>query len=403
MRYADRINEQIQALGQVPMPSEDAIVHSERLYQSIVAQIQNNSIPFNEFMHQVLYAPGLGYYSAGAAKIGPEGDFITAPEISPLFGASIGVQIAQVLNLGGGSVLEFGAGTGKLALSILRYLREQQRLPTQYYILEPSPDLQQRQKELLSQEIPELMDIVQWLDALPESFTGVVVANEVLDAMPVHVFKTNGEGIQEQYIGCSDSGDFVTEYKETKSEELMNWWQKYGQKQHLPDGYLSEVNLNIGPWLEAIEQMMESGLILLIDYGFPESEYYLPERSTGTLKCHYRHHHHDDPLKLPGLQDVTAHVDFTAVAEAGHGAGLDVLGYVHQGGFLTSCGIVQMAEKQLSGDLKQQMKMSQQIKPLIMPEEMGELFKVIALGKNLDTVDMGGLIGFSYLDLRWNL
>ena len=149
--------------------------------------------------------------------------------------------------------------------------------------------------------------------------------------------------------------------------------------------------------------MMESGLILLIDYGFPEAEYYLPERSTGTLKCHYRHHHHDDPLKLPGLQDVTAHVDFTAVAEAGHGAGLDVLGYVHQGGFLTSCGIVQMAEKQLSGDLKQQMKLAQEIKPLIMPEEMGELFKVIALGKNLDTVDMGGLVGFEYLDLRWNL
>ena len=403
MRYADRINDQIQALVQVPMPSEDAIMHSERLYQSIVAQIQNDSIPFNEFMHQVLYSPGLGYYSAGAAKIGPEGDFITAPEISPLFGASIGVQIEQVLNLNGGSVLEFGAGTGKLALSILRYLQERQCLPSRYYILEPSPDLQQRQKELLNSEIPELIEHVQWLSALPETFTGVVIANEVLDAMPVHVFKKLGDSIQEQYIGCSDSGDFVTVYRESNSDELMNWWQKYGQGKNLPDGYVSEVNLNIGPWLEAIEQMMESGLILLIDYGFPEAEYYLPERSTGTLKCHYRHHHHDDPLKLPGLQDVTAHVDFTAVAEAGHGAGLDVLGYVHQGGFLTSCGIVQMAEKQLSGDLKQQMKLAQEIKPLIMPEEMGELFKVIALGKNLDTVDMGGLVGFEYLDLRWNL
>ena len=408
MLYKDRIQLQIERLEQVPEPDDAAIDHSELLYQKIVAQINQRPFSFSEFMHQLLYAPGLGYYSAGSTKIGPAGDFITAPELSPLFGHCLAVQAQQVLGDGCADMLEFGAGTGRLAVAIMSYLAAVDDLPDHYFILEPSPDLQQRQQDLIKTECPEQMERFVWITELPETFAGVIIANEVLDAMPVNIFKVADDGIEEMQVAVSEAGELHPQFTTDISPELADWWVTTGRNLGLPNEYESEVNLAVNPWIESLANCLTKGLIILIDYGFPMSEYYLPERSTGTLKCHYRHRHHNDPFVLLGLQDVTAHVDFTAVAEAGFESGLDVLGYVNQAGFLTSCGILQMAENELpvqveaseDSGLKQQLLLSQQIKPLIMPEEMGELFKVIALGKDIDSVDLGGLIGFRYLDQR---
>lgn len=398
--HTDRILQQIQSLGNVPEPSIDAIQHSELLYQEIVKNSKNGDLTFHDFMHLVLYAPGLGYYSAGSHKIGPAGDFITAPELSPLFGQSIAVQAQQVLSEDCASMLEFGAGTGRLAVSVMSYLAQVDALPEQYIILEPSPDLKQRQQALVAAELPELVNRFQWVSELPDSFSGVMVANEVIDAMPVHGFRVVGDRIEEMMVIVDADEELTIAYSETLSPALSDWWSTTGQQLGLPDGYISEVNLAMNAWIKSIGESLTKGLVLLIDYGFPVAEYYLPERNTGTIKCHYRHRHHDDPLKLLGLQDVTAHVDFTSVAEAGLDYGFDVLGYANQGAFLTSCGILQLAEAAVGDDLKQQVLMSQQIKPLIMPEEMGELFKVMTLAKDIDPVSLGGLIGFRYLDQR---
>ncbi len=408
MSYTDRIMQQIKVLEQVPEPAPSAIDHSELLYQKIVAQINREPLSFAEYMHQALYAPGLGYYSAGATKIGAQGDFITAPEISPLFGQCIAIQAEQVLKDGCNDILEFGAGTGRLALSIMQYFNQTNQLPEHYFILEPSPDLQDRQRQLIQQELPNQFHRFVWLEQLPDSFSGVIVANEVLDAMPVNIFKVTEQGIEEMQVALNEHEDLVTDWRADVSPDLADWWRDHGSKLGLPVGYSSEVNLAIQPWLTALSNSLVRGLMLVIDYGFSHAEYYLPERATGTLKCHYRHRHHDDPLVLVGLQDITAHVDFTAVAEAGLTCGLDVLGYVNQAGFLTSCGILSMAEQALpevtedgsDPGLKQQLLLAQQIKPLIMPEEMGELFKVMALGKDIDPVAVGGLTGFRYLDQR---
>jgi SAM-dependent MidA family methyltransferase len=300
-------------------------------------------------------------------------------------------------------VLEFGAGTGKLALTIMNRLAELDCLPEQYLILEPSPDLQQRQQAMLAEALPDYFERFSWLSGLPAEFTGVVLANEVLDAMPVHLFKTDGDAIRECHVALNKTGDLVAQFQTDIQPELQHWWDTTGRHLGLPDDYMSEVNLAMPAWIKSLAAMLSQGLIILLDYGFPRHEYYLAERFKGTLKCHYRHHHHDDPLVLLGLQDITAHVDFTAAAESAHDNGLDVLGYVNQGGFLTSCGIVQLAEQQLSGDLAQQLKLSQEIKPLIMPDEMGELFKVLTLGKGIEPTEMGGLLGYQFMDLRQQL
>ena len=400
MSFVDLIRQQIQVLGNVPEPSDDAVSHSHKLYQTIVEQANNGAMTFHDFMHMALYAPGLGYYSAGAHKIGPAGDFITAPELSPLFGQCVAIQVQQVMSDDCNSLLEFGAGTGRLAVSIMAYLAQVDSLPEHYIILEPSPDLRQRQQQLITTEIPQLAERFRWLSELPESFSGVVIANEVIDAMPVHGFRVTGGSLEEMMVTLDADQQLTMAFSQTLSPELEAWWSSCGQQLNLPDGYVSEVNLAMNGWINAIGECLDKGLVLLIDYGFPMAEYYLPERSSGTIKCHYRHRHHDDPLVLLGLQDITAHVDFTSVAETGLASGLDVLGYANQGSFLTSCGILQLAESEVGEDLKKQVLMAQQIKPLIMPEEMGELFKVMALAKQIDPVALGGLIGYRYLDQR---
>lgn len=405
MLYADRIRQQIQVLGNLPEPSADAIDHSGKLYHHIKQQLIKQPLPFHDVMEQLLHTPGLGYYSAGAHKIGAAGDFVTAPEISAFFGYALAQQCAQVLRLTSGSILEFGAGLGTLARDILVQLESDDCLPENYFIVEISADLKQRQQHRLKEEIPHLYPKIKWLDQIPDSgFTGVILANEVLDAMPVHLFEMTTEGAKELAVAIDDHGDMTLQQAEALSPALEQWFEREEIKNlQLADGYISEVNLAMESWIAALAKGLQQGLILLLDYGYPRHEYYVQERLEGTLMSHYRHHCHDQVLYLAGLQDITAHIDFTAVAEAAHDAGLSVSGYTNQASFLSGCGILSMAEQSAAGDLQKQISISQQIRTLIMPEEMGELFKVIALSKELPTELQGRLSGFSFSDLRHHL
>ena len=405
MLYTDRIHRQIEALGNLPLPSDDAITHSENLYLHILRQLREAPLAFHDVMEQLLYAPGLGYYSAGSEKIGIAGDFTTAPETSELFGFSIAKQCMQVLENTGGDVLEFGAGIGTLACDVLRQLASDNCLPDHYYIIEISADLKQRQQQKLKTEIPELYSRVVWLDHLPkEGFKGIILANEVLDAMPIHLFEIHDGAPKEMQVYLDADDNLIMQRSNAESKCLNDWFKKEEISEiEFSEGYLSEVNLAMEGWIRALSECLSEGLILLIDYGYPRHEYYLPERNQGTLISHYRHHSHDEVLYLLGLQDVTAHVDFTAVAESASDAGLSVSGYTNQASFLSGCGILQMAEIVTDGDLNRQMRLAQKIRTLIMPDEMGEIFKVIALTKDLPHELSSQLIGFSFSDLRHSL
>ncbi len=310
----------------------------------------------------------------------------------------------------GGSILEFGAGTGALARDILKQLEIEDSIPEQYFIIEISADLKQRQQQLLQQDIPHLFDKICWLDQMPkEGFKGVILANEVLDAMPVHLFELNDSGPSEVHVALDENEDFIFENKQILSPALKQWFEREEIKAIFDQGefneqqcnqYRSEVNLAMEGWIQSLARCLEQGLIILIDYGYPRHEYYLSQRNQGTLICHYRHHSHNEALLLAGLQDITAHVDFTAVAECAFDAGLSVSGYTNQASFLSGCGILELAEKATEGNAETQMKIAQHIRKLIMPEEMGELFKTIALSKDLSAELSMNLIGFSFSDLR---
>ena len=361
----------------LPLPSTDALAHSQRLVDQIKVEIEANNglMSFSRFMALCLYAPGLGYYSAGLSKFGEGGDFVTAPEISPLFSRCLANQCAEV----GGDVLEFGAGRGVMAADILAELERQDVLPAHYYIMEVSADLKQRQQETIKSKVPQLFDRVIWLEQLPDSFSGVVLANEVLDAMPVHVFNIKNDKAGEQYVAL-DGDQFIWRMGEISSDELRTQIEKIKEEHEFPESYQSEINLSLNGWINSIADMMQKGVVLLIDYGYPRREYYHPQRSSGTLMCHYQHRAHDNPLLWPGLQDITAHVDFTAVAEAAVEAGLSVDGFVTQAHFLMNSGIEQMMTQSSEDSIK----LNQQIKQLILPDAMGEVFKVMVLSRDMD-------------------
>ena len=396
MSYRERIQQQLYRLQpRLPLPDDDAIAHSEALYRHLSALVAPAPVPFSAFMNELLYAPGLGYYSAGAAKFGEAGDFVTAPELSPLFSRCLARQVAELLQECGGQVLEFGAGRGVMARDILLALAELNALPERYCILEVSADLQQRQRETLAVLPAELQQRVQWIETMPATMTGVVLANEVLDAMPVTRWQWRDGQLFELGVRLRDDGEF--DWQEMPpSDPLRRWFEALPDsiKQALPAFYRSECHLWQAGWLQALAAMLERGLALLIDYGMPQHEYYLPERDDGTLICYYRHHSHDNPFVLPGLQDVTAHIDFTALAEQGLDAGFDLEGFCHQAAFLQSLGILQEAEA--VNDRHQQLRDAQALKRLLMPHEMGESFKVLALGKQLQQ----SLRGFALSDQR---
>ncbi|MBI2317789.1 MAG: SAM-dependent methyltransferase, partial [Betaproteobacteria bacterium] len=351
-------------------------------------------IGFARYMELALYAPGLGYYMAGARKLGPEGDFVTAPEISPLFGQTLARQVAQVLDEGLDDVMEIGAGSGALAASLLAELEHLGALPKNYFILELSPDLRQRSRDTIAARVPQLMERVAWLNRLPPEFSGIVLGNEVLDAMPVHVVRTRASALVEAGVEATGAQGFRWAYRPAQGELL-----EAARELALPDGYTSEIGLLSRAFIASIGEMIERGAAIFIDYGFPRSEYYHPQRSEGTLMCHYRHHAHADPFYLPGLQDITAHVDFSALARSAERGGLELLGYTTQAQFLINCGITEVLGRVSPEDAARYLPLSNQANRLLSPSEMGELFKAIAFGKKLGAP----LIGFSSGDKRHTL
>lgn len=393
-------------INELPVPGPEEQAHSQALIDVLGDAMDEGggSISFAAYMHLALYAPGLGYYSAGKRKFGAAGDFITAPEISPLFSRCLARQCRQVLAaMDGGDILEFGAGTGTMAAEILRSLSATDSLPGHYYILDISADLREHQHQTLQAQVPELLQRVVWLDQLPDRFRGVVLANEVLDAMPVHRIGFND--VADPYELCvarNERGAFVWRHEPLSSLRLQQRLQTLVTelgRDNFCSGYTSEINLLARDWLTGLAAILDRGLMLLIDYGFPRREYYHPQRHHGTLMCHYRHRAHDDPLILPGLQDITAHVDFTAIAETAVENDLDVAGYTSQAQFLLGAGLPQVLEQAKGEELSQQITLNQQVKKLTLPHEMGELFKVIALTKELDMP----LIGFALNDQRGRL
>ena len=364
---------------QLPEPSADALAASRSLQHLIADDIRRSDgwISFARYMELVLYAPGLGYYSGGATKLGKEGDFTTAPEISPLFGATLAHLATELFDQTDAAIMEFGAGTGKLAFDILSELRDAGRLPTHYFIVEISTQLRARQQETL-RDFPQ----VRWLDSLPASFSGVVIGNEVLDAMPVQLVVRGEHAWLERGVALDAAEAFV--YADRLCDgSLVGQIPDAGE---LAVGYLTEVHPIAVGFMQSLGGMLQNGkgAALLFDYGFPAHEYYLHERGQGTLMCHYRHHAHPDPFYLPGLQDVTAHVDFTAMAKAAIDGGLEVFGYTSQAAFLLGAGIGDLLLRTSPEQSRAYLPQSNAVQKLISPAEMGELFKVLAVGKNID-------------------
>lgn len=392
-----------QSVEVLPEPEAGVKIWSQALCAQIEEQCNRASgwIAFSRFMQMALYAPGFGYYSSDLRKFGAEGDFITAPEVSPLFAQCLARQAAEVLaTMDTPAVLEFGAGSGVMAADMLLELERLEVLPEHYFIVEVSAALKQRQRDTIAAKAAHLLARVVWLDTLPaEKIQGVVVANEVLDAMPVECFRIHEQAVESLYVSCRES-ELKSEYRPAEAEvESAVRRIEARIETALPEGYCSEYNPAVAGWLAAIAATLEQGLVLLIDYGYVASEYYHPQRQAGTLMCHYQHRAHTDPLWYPGLQDITAFVDFSDVAYSALEAGFDVSGFTSQAMFLMSAGLDELHQREMSDDVKNQLLLAQQIKTLTLPSEMGERFKVMALTKNYDEP----LTGFIMQDLRGRL
>lgn len=376
----------------LPQPSVDAQAQSARLLQLIATTIADAGgwLPFSRYMELALYTPGLGYYSGGAHKFGPAGDFITAPELTPLFGQALGAQVEQIMRASGARVLEVGAGTGLLAADLLLELERRDCLPESYAILELSGELRARQRETLAQRVPHLVERVVWLESLPDEVGGAVIANEVLDVMPVHLIVSRPDGLFERGVALDQTGALCW-----ADSPAMGVVAEQAEALALPvperGEYVTELNLAGRAWAAEWARRMRAGALLLIDYGYPRSQYYLPSRSSGTLLCYYRHQAHGDPFLWPGLNDITAFVDFTAIAEAAHEAGFEVLGYANQAAFLFNCGILECLARRGPEHTADYIRAARAVQRLTTPQEMGELFKVLALGKGIDVP----LLGFS--------
>jgi SAM-dependent MidA family methyltransferase len=356
----------------LPRPEPDALAASRALLDRIGAALaaERNWISFARYMEMALYAPGLGYYAAGSRRFGAGGDFVTAPELSPLFARTVSRQLRELLGPGD-AVLEFGAGSGALADELTNAFPDHR-----YLILEPSAPLQALQRERLGSR-------AQWLGRLPESFRGVMLANEVLDAMPAHALAWTGHGILERGV-CANEGELAWSERPARGEAASA--AREIDVALPPSGrYLSELGLAARAWVRSVAASLERGVLLLIDYGFPRHEYYHPQRSMGTMQCHYRHRSHGDPFYLPGLQDITVHVDFSAIAQSGVEAGLEVLGYANQAQFLVNCGITEVLAEEDPNDVRRYAPLAAAANLLLSPAEMGELFKVLALGRGIET------------------
>jgi len=390
--------------------SDDELGHTLRVREAIAREIAaaGGWISFERYMDLALYEPGLGYYSAGARKLGAGGDFTTAPEISSLFGACVAKQCAEVLRaVRGGSILEVGAGTGRLAVDILGRLETLAQLPARYLILEVSADLKERQRTLLHAALPHLRDRVVWLDAPPEPFDGVILANEVLDALPVTRFRWDGTVFEELGVTFSDGAFFCSARPADpamtdRCQALMANALRSDEPRHgtlaLP-GYVSEYCPRLQSWAVGIARALRTGAVLWFDYGLPRAQYYVAERRDGTLLCHSRHRVHDDPFRYPGLSDITAWVDFTTMAEAAGAADCELAGFTTQAFFLAGMHIDAEMHANARGDANRFARLANQARQLMLPGEMGERFKAMAWLRGLDLE----LSGFTLQDLRHTL
>ena len=381
----------------LPEPSADARAASEALTQVIAAEIaaRGGWMSFARYMELALYAPGLGYYSGGSHKFGGHqtgGDFLTAPELTPLYGQALARQVAQILAASSPLVMEAGAGSGRLAADLLLALDALGCAPEHYRILELSGELRARQQATLSERAPQFAGRVEWLDELPERFSGCLIGNEVLDAMPTHGLRWNEEAQPEVFErGVSVEQGRLAIAERPATAALL----AAAKAMPVPAPYRGEISLAARAWVSELARRLERGAMLLIDYGLPRHELYHPQRDGGTLRCHYRHRVHDDPFWFPGLSDITSHVDFTAVAEAGFDAGLDVLGYTTQANFLINCGIGELLGPEVGdGGTATGLRARGAVNVLLSPNEMGELFKVIALGRGVPEP----LLGFARSD-----
>ncbi|MBK7023359.1 MAG: SAM-dependent methyltransferase [Sulfuritalea sp.] len=387
--------------AELPAPGPDARAASAALSRLIAEEIGAHGgwLSFARYMELALYAPGLGYYAGGAHKFGDHeagGDFLTAPELTPLFAAALARQVAQVIAASSPQVIEAGAGSGRLAADLLTALAAMDCLPERYRILELSGELRARQQATLAARAPQFADRVEWLDELPEHFSGCLVGNELLDAMPTHALRwsdgTDEAALLERGVGLKDSELAAAERPATGA--LLAAAEALG----IRAPYRGEISLAARSWVSELARRLEQGALLLIDYGLPRHELYHPLRDGGTLRCHYRHRVHEDPFWFPGLSDITTHVDFTAVAEAGFDAGLKVLGFTSQANFLLNCGIGDLLQtsKVDAGDTASadDLRARGAVNVLLSPNEMGELFKVIALGRGVP----GPLLGFARAD-----
>ena len=387
----------------LPHPDPDAIAHSARLAQLIREQIAADpgaAIAFSRFMELALYAPGLGYYSAGASKFGSEGDFVTAPELGPVFAGCVAESVAPVLQQLGAAdsavpdvFLEIGGGTGAFAEVALQRLAELDALPDRYAILEPSAQLRQRQRERLQQRLPSpLFARVEWLDGpLPHDWNGVLFANEVIDALPTPRFAIRDGEVFEEHVEVDDAAAAsATGFARVlrPADAFLTGAVRYLEnrlERALPEGYRSEVLPQLPYWIQAVAGGLGNGAMLFVDYGYSRGEYYRPERSDGTLRAFYRHRMHGQPLLYPGLQDLTASVDFTALAEAGVAAGFDFAGYCSQASFLLGNGLAGALQRiEAIDDVAERQRRSSEVKRLTLPSEMGERFQVMGFEKNVD-------------------
>jgi SAM-dependent MidA family methyltransferase len=363
----------------MPSPTDEAQAHSERVAARLHEAIARDGgwLSFARFMEIALYAPGLGYYSAGARKLGPDGDFITAPELSPLFGRTLARQVQQVVAAGPSEVLELGAGSGALAASLLQELERLEALPERYLILELSADLRERSRDMIAARVPHLMERVAWLNQLPPGFTGLAFGNEVLDAMPVHLVEMREGAIMELGVVSGAQAAFEFSPRPASGELLAA-----AQALQLPEGYRTEIGLVARAFMRSLAQCLERGVVLFLDYGFPAREYYHPERREGTLMCHYRHRAHPDPLRQPGIQDITSHVDFSAMAKAAQEEGMELAGYTSQAQFLVNCGITELMQDVPAENAAAYLPLANQANRLLSPAEMGELFKAVAFARD---------------------
>jgi SAM-dependent MidA family methyltransferase len=385
----------------LPPLSPEERRHSRSLAGHIRAQLAaaGGWLSFERFMELALYAPGLGYYSAGSVKIGVGGDFVTAPEVSDLFNRCVARQCAEILTATGGEILELGAGTGRMAAVVLSALAAQGVLPERYAILEVSADLAARQRARLAQLPPQLRERVVWLERLPESpLRGVMLANEVADALPCRRFTWRDGAVRELGVALAAAGEEISFREQSAAADASLVRACEGLlgslEGELPQGYASEVCLRVQPWIASLSESLERGVLLLCDYGLPRRHYYQRERASGTLRCHFKQRAHADPYINVGVQDITAWVDFTRIAEAALAANLTVSGFATQAAFLLASGLEGLVAE--ADDGAQRARLAGEARRLVMPEEMGEAFKFMALTRGYDSP----LSGFALQDLR---